>query len=90
MVDAVYTNALAHESLRLPPKAPVLIAGMWTESCVINTARAAAEDDREVYVYAPACAGHASTYALWTIETLYGKVVQKLTRNHHPTPSRTD
>ena len=89
VIDAVYTNALAHESLQLPPKAPVLIAGMWTESCVMNTARAAAEDDREVYVYAPACAGHASTYALWTIATLYGRVVQKLTRNYSPTPSRS-
>lgn len=86
VVDAVYTNALAHGSLALPPKAPVLIAGMWTESCVINTARAAAEDDRDVYVYAPACAGHASTYALWTIEALYGRVVQKLTRRTDLTP----
>ena len=75
-VAVVATNALATPELSLPPRAPLVLAGMWTESCVINTARAATEDGREVYVYAPACAGHAgiSRYVLWTIQSFYAEV----------------
>lgn len=77
VVDAIATNIFAHESLKLPPGAPILLCGMWTESCILNSARAAIEDGRPVFVYAPACAGHwgIGWYALWTIEALYGHVI---------------
>ena len=78
VVNAIHSNFLAHEKLDLPPGVPLLLTGMWTESCVLNTARGATEDNRDVLVYAPACAGHACLYALWTIESLYGKVVHRL------------
>lgn len=78
VVDTVYTNLLAHSNVQLPPRAPLLLCGMWTESCVVNTARAATEQNREVFVYAPACAGHIGWYALWTIQALYGRVVHRL------------
>lgn len=88
VVDATATNILAHESVQLPPGAPILLCGMWTESCVLNSARAAIEDGRPVFVYAPACAGHwgIGWYALWTIEALYGDVIFELeTTKHKPT-----
>lgn len=78
VLDAVYTNILAHPSINLQARAPLLLCGMWTESCILNTARAATEDDREVFVYAPACAGHIGWYALWTIQALYGRVIHRL------------
>ena len=57
--------------------APLLLCGMWTESCVVNTARAAAEGNREVYVYAPACSGHmgVQTFVLWVMQTLYAEII---------------
>lgn len=78
VLDAVHTNVLAHKELDLPVGAPLLLTGMWTESCVLNSARAAVEDDRDVYVYAPACAGHLNFLSLWAIQALYARVVHNL------------
>lgn len=74
IVDVTSTNALQHLSLK--PTQPVILCGMWTESCVINTARAAVEDNHAVYVYRSACAGHflIDWYALWAIQALYATV----------------
>ena len=77
VVDTVYTNLFAHPVEVAPPHAPVLICGMWTESCVLATARAAAEQNREVFVYAPACAGHLQWFPLWNIQSLYGEVLHR-------------
>lgn len=82
VLDAVHTNVLAHKGLDLPSGAPLLLTGMWTESCVLNSARAAVEEDRDVYVYAPACAGHLNLLSLWAIQTLYAQVVHKLKWDH--------
>lgn len=78
VIDAVHTNVLAHKDLELPSGAPLLLAGMWTESCVLNSARGAVEDDRDVFVYAPACAGHLHMFSLWTLASLYANVIFKL------------
>lgn len=74
VVDVTATNALQHISLK--PSQPLIICGMWTESCVINTARAAVEDNHAVYVCRTACAGHLliNCYALWAIQALYATV----------------
>lgn len=75
VVPVVHTNALCNESVReAVGDGPLLLAGMWTESCVSATAKAAAEEDREAIVYAPACGGHAQLYALWVIEQMYARV----------------
>lgn len=80
VLDTVYTNLMAHKELILPASAPLLLCGMWTESCVVNTARAAAEGNREVYVYAPACSGHAGvqTFVLWVMQALYAEIVFRI------------
>ena len=70
------TNALASSSLCIADGAPLILSGMWLESCVINTARAAAEAGHFVSVFAAACSGHFGVgwFALWTLQSLYADV----------------
>lgn len=81
VVPVKHTNAFANSSFveafeRLEGVDRVILAGSWTESCVINTARAALDRDKDVMVVKSACAGHQPTsfLSLITMQVHYGQV----------------
>ena len=81
LVAVTTTNALHSEQVRAHVgDRPLVLCGMWSESCVVNTARAAADANHEVLVFSPCCAGHRPVcwLAMLKIQQLYGEVVHRL------------
>ena len=82
VVDVVHTNALKSEAVReCVGSSPVVLCGMWTESCVVNTARALADDNIRVTVVSSCCGGHVPVcwIGLWSIAQLYADVAHAVT-----------
>ena len=79
LADVVHPNAFSNTGVReVTAKARrVVLAGTWTESCVIQTARGALEHNLHVSVLADACVGHVGVawWALLQIQLLLGEVV---------------
>lgn len=77
-----HTNLFMHESFRnsLDNRSHLVICGSWTESCVLNTTKAAVDHGHDVTVTSDACAGHRpkSWMALFDIQLVYGKVARVL------------
>jgi nicotinamidase-related amidase len=83
VVSTVFTDAFRHADFRelVQGYERVVLAGMWTEACVLHTSRSCAMLDVEPIVCADACGGHfpASLTALMTVQSLYGDVVGAVT-----------
>ena len=78
-VKVTYTNLfMQRDNWSVPNDAHLVICGSWTESCVINTTRAALDHGHDVTVVSNACGGHApsSFLALYSIQLCYGQVRQ--------------
>lgn len=78
-VSVVHTNLfMERDSWFVHRGSHLVICGGWTESCVINTTRAALDNNHRVTVVSNACGGHmpASLLALYSIEAAYGNVRQ--------------
>ena len=76
-IDVSYTNLFMHrDDWSVPERSHLILCGGWTESCVINTARAALDHGHPVTVVSNACAGHApmSLLALYSVQLAYGRV----------------
>lgn len=81
IIPVVNTNAMKNEAVcETVGKNPIVLCGMWTESCIVNTARAAADDNISVTVVSSCCGGHVpvSWLGLWTLQQLYADVVHAL------------
>ena len=78
-IKVAYTNLfMQREHWSVPNNAHLVICGSWTESCVINTTRAALDHGHDITVVKNACGGHApaSFLALYSIQLCYGQVCQ--------------
>ena len=74
-----HTNLfMERASWSVPAGCHLVLCGSWTESCVINTARAALDHGHGVTVVSNACAGHvpSALLALYSIQLAYGDVRQ--------------
>ena len=77
-----FTNAFSHEAFQeaVGDCTSLVLTGAWTESCVINTARAAVERGFDVTVLRPACTGHRMSrwVSLFTLQDMYATVVDHI------------
>lgn len=73
-----YTNPKFCDTVR--GASTIVLAGVWTESCVLATARAAIDNNQHVIVVRDAVSGHGLTswFALVVIQMAYGSVVRTL------------
>lgn len=71
-----YTNPTFCETVRHAHT--IVLAGVWTESCVLATARAALDHNQHVIVVRNAVSGHGLTawFALVVVQMAYGSVVR--------------
>lgn len=79
VVPVVHANAFTNQAIsEAVGTRPLVLAGMWTEACVVCTARAAAERNLRVHVAADCCSGHwfAHFFALWTMQALFATVMR--------------
>ena len=73
-VHVQHTNLfMHHDAWTVPDAAHLVVCGSWTESCVINTTRAALDLNHAVTVVANACAGHfpSALLALYSMQLAY-------------------
>jgi len=79
IVPVRHTNAFVHEEFRqlVEHAEYIVLAGSWTESCVVNTARAAVDAGKVVHVMRTGCAGHwpGSWLALVTMSLFYASTI---------------
>jgi nicotinamidase-related amidase len=86
IVDVYHTNAFASDKFQQLTlgKERLILAGCWTESCVLHTARAATEKKNmsPSIIVKSATSGHfpQSWLALNTMQLLYGNVVNHMTK----------
>ena len=84
VVNVYHTNALRSPDVQelIKNKTRIILAGCWTESCIMHTARAASEqvDMLPSIVIKPATTGHfpMSYFSLITLQMLYADVVQDM------------
>ena len=84
VVDVYHTNALCSPEVEklLINKKRIILAGCWTESCILHTARAATEkaDMLPSIIVKPATTGHfpMSFISLLTLQMLYADVVHQM------------
>ena len=84
VVNVYHTNALRSPEIQelIKNKNRIILAGCWTESCIIHTARAASEQVNMLpsIVVKPATTGHfpISYFSLITLQMLYADVVQNI------------
>ena len=71
-----YTNPTFCETVQ--DANTIVLAGVWTESCVLATARAALDRNQHVIVVRDAVSGHGLTawFALVVVQMAYGSVVR--------------
>tara|TARA_B100000945_G_scaffold318787_1_gene324401 strand:- start:1462 stop:2061 length:600 start_codon:yes stop_codon:yes gene_type:complete len=78
-VNVKNTNAFMSEKFKsqTEDKKHIIIAGCWTESCVLNTARSALDFNKQVSVVKNCCVGHFIKHhiSLFTIQLLYGDIL---------------
>lgn len=78
IIDVKNTNAFINDEFRcaLKDKSELVIAGAWLESCVMNTSRAALDDNKSVFVVSNASTGHFpfNYFSLIDIQMVYGNV----------------
>ena len=70
-----FAHAEFHEALREPTR--IVFAGTWTESCIRDTAKCAAEQGKDVVLVKDACTGHGLLHivALLWIHLTIGDVL---------------
>lgn len=81
IVETKFTNAFSNEAFAKVVGKPstMVICGCWTESCVVNTARAALDRDSRVIVSSDATAGHGvSAFVSKMIVQLYYGLVCRI------------